>query len=685
MTKKLTTQEYVQKLKKVRGDEITLLSEYQGSNKPVKVRFNDCGHVVIINKPYNLLNGSKCKICRDNRKRMTTDEFKRRIKNIRGNDYQLVGQYKNSRTKVTIRHSVCNREYHTLPKNVLAGYSCPYCSSNAMWTTDRFKQELFNKYGNVYTVLGKYTGSDNPIEVKHDKCGNVWYPTPSNLLSGHSHCPRCSAQKLSENSRLSYSDVQQRVSDIFNGSILLTNPKEYHNMETMLHYKCLICGYQGKAMAKNMLQGHGCPKCADYHRNDGIRLTESDLRTKTKEITNGTYEFVGGTYYNNTSVVKFKHLECGTVFFTTWGRFRLNAVKCPHCRGSRGEQLVKGYLDQYHISYKYGYLIPDLKDKKKLHFDFWLSQFRIAIEYDGIQHYKEISFKSTEGSENFSIIKAHDRMKNNYCYHNNITLIRIPYYANVNDFLDCNLLPLLSIKRNNYDLEFKRVSSKDLRELMTQEHYLHRQVAVKYGYGLFINNLLMGMVTYSVPNSTTISKVFGDEANLSNSLELSRLYIKDIVSLNIDNITSRFVAWTLKQLKQEQGGDWHIISFADSGMHHTGAIYQATNFMYCGESVPTGEFAWGGENRYRERWQPGVYYRYLIQPTVKYRYVTFVGSKTFKKYAKKGLRLSVQPYPKHDTCRYQIGETESRVIKDRETGKLWKESDLVAYLNNCKH
>ena len=25
------------------------------------------------------------------------------------------------------------------------------------------------------------------------------------------------------------------------------------------------------------------------------------------------------------------------------------------------------------------------------------------------------------------------------------------------------------------------------------------------------------------------------------------------------------------------------------------------------------------------------------------------------------------------------------VIKDRETGKLWKESDLVAYLNNHKH
>lgn len=679
MSKKLTTSEYKEKLKEARGEEVTLLSEYEGSTKPIKVRFNSCGHIVTINKPYNLLNGSNCIICKNKSSRLTTFEFKKRIANTLGKDYQLIGEYKTSRIKVTIKHLVCGKEYKTSPKNALDGLGCPYCSKKAMWSTDKFKAHLAKKYGDEYEVLGDYTGSSKKIEVKHTKCGNVWYPTPANLLSGRSHCPKCSALRLSKNSRLSHSEIQQRISRLFRGTIVLTNPEEYQNMETSLHYKCLVCGYKGTMMAKNLIEGHGCPKCANLHRNDRNRLTADYISDKTKEITNNTYEFIGGDYRNSYSPIKFKHLDCGTIFTTTWNKFSSGAVNCPRCRGSRGEQLVKGYLDNCQLSYEYGYVVPDLKDKRNLHFDFWLPQYRIAIEYDGIQHYKETQFNY--GSDNnFKLTKLHDKMKNNYCYKHSITLIRIPYYENVNDFLEQNLQPLLSIKRGKYQLVFKSVDSKDLIDLMERYHYLHRKTPFKYGYGLYVNNILMGMITYTTPNKTTVAKSFNSSASIYNTLELSRLYIKDEVSQNIKNITSKFVAWTLRQLKQEQDGNWFIISFADQGMHHTGSIYQATNFLYCGKSKPTGEFAWGGERRYRERWRAGAYYRYLIQPTLKYRYITFVGSKTFKKRAKNSLKLDIEPYPKQDSIHYSVGETEERLIRDRETGKIWKESELVKHL-----
>lgn len=137
----------------------------------------------------------------------------------------------------------------------------------------------------------------------------------------------------------------------------------------------------------------------------------------------------------------------------------------------------------------------------------------------------------------------------------------------------------LTKKEHKGKITFKQIDSSELTELMTKYHYLHRRVTTSYCYALYCDNDLAGMVTYTKPR-ISLAHTISDNATKDNTLELSRLYIKDYVSQNISNITSKFVGWTLRQLKQV--GNWYIISFADSGMHHTGAIYQATNFLYCG-------------------------------------------------------------------------------------------------------
>ena len=119
------------------------------------------------------------------------------------------------------------------------------------------------------------------------------------------------------------------------------------------------------------------------------------------------------------------------------------------------------------------------------------------------------------------------------------------------------------IKVNKNKLEFRQVGSKDLFVLMQKYHYLHRRVATKFSYGLYYQNGLVGMVTYS-PVRISLAHSISDKATKDNTLELSRLYIKDEVSQTVPNITSGFVGWSLRQLKQH--GNWYIIIFADSGM-----------------------------------------------------------------------------------------------------------------------
>ena len=67
-------------------------------------------------------------------------------------------------------------------------------------------------------------------------------------------------------------------------------------------------------------------------------------------------------------------------------------------------------------------------------FDFYLIDYNICIEYDGLQHYKEI--KSWGGNSQFIISKKRDNIKNEFCLNNNIRLIRIKYDENIIEKLE---------------------------------------------------------------------------------------------------------------------------------------------------------------------------------------------------------------------------------------------------------
>ena len=66
----------------------------------------------------------------------------------------------------------------------------------------------------------------------------------------------------------------------------------------------------------------------------------------------------------------------------------------------------------------------DLMDKARLPFDFYVLTPKgpYIIEYDGEQHFRETSYFGS-----FRNTRKHDLMKNQYCFKNNIPIIRIPY------------------------------------------------------------------------------------------------------------------------------------------------------------------------------------------------------------------------------------------------------------------
>ena len=116
---------------------------------------------------------------------------------------------------------------------------------------------------------------------------------------------------------------------------------------------------------------------------------------------------------------------------------------CPACNESNGERQIRQWLEKNHIQYECQKIFKDCKGQKCLPFDFYLPRLQAVIEYDGQQHFKPIDFAG-RGDEwaksQFETIQQHDQIKTEYCKRNNMELIRVPYFYNVEDTLNKFLL-----------------------------------------------------------------------------------------------------------------------------------------------------------------------------------------------------------------------------------------------------
>jgi very-short-patch-repair endonuclease len=116
---------------------------------------------------------------------------------------------------------------------------------------------------------------------------------------------------------------------------------------------------------------------------------------------------------------------------------------CPKCNESKGEQQIAKYLDDYKINFVRQKKYDECKNKICLPFDFYLTDFNILIEYDGIGHFSPI--EAFGGVNAFEYRQRNDTIKNKFVQDNNIKLLRIKYNEKINKKLD----ELIDFIKNN--------------------------------------------------------------------------------------------------------------------------------------------------------------------------------------------------------------------------------------------
>lgn len=185
---------------------------------------------------------------------------------------------------------------------------------------------------------------------------------------------------------------------------------------------CIICYRHGEFFqTPNDHLYYGCSKCYGNNKKDLCYFLE-----KAKIIHGELYNYANFRLTNWRTKSEIKCNKCGLVFNQTPNSHIDKQQGCSSCNKiSKGENKIQIILLKENIKFIKNKSFKNCCNKNRLQFDFYLSDYNICIEFDGIQHYRPIKFFG--GKKVFDYQIKNDKIKTKYCKDNNIKLIRISY------------------------------------------------------------------------------------------------------------------------------------------------------------------------------------------------------------------------------------------------------------------
>ena len=196
--------------------------------------------------------------------------------------------------------------------------------------------------------------------------------------------------------------------------------------ENCLSKVIIICPVHGAfvQMAKHHSAGSGCPKHGREKTKMSTVLGDEKFKKISNKIHNNKYDYSRVVYKNSYTKVEIGCPAHG-YFFQKPNDHISSKAGCPVCKESKGEKMITSLLIEHNIKYEYQKTFFELKNINNLFFDFYLPGLNICIEFDGEQHFRPIEYWG--GEKLFKELQLRDKLKNEYCVNNNISLIRIRY------------------------------------------------------------------------------------------------------------------------------------------------------------------------------------------------------------------------------------------------------------------
>lgn len=357
-------------------------------------------------------------------RKLTYDEVKEYIEVKSDSGCKLVSkEYINASKKITFQ-CLCGELFETSFNSFMSGNKrqCNKCGKlikkNKQLLDYKNINSILNDLG--YKLVSKnYNGVNSKITLK-DQDNYLYYAT---LHEIRYHKP----DKFNPKYPYSISNIKNwcKINDV---QFTLISDK-YEGNKKKLSWKCLNdnCGEIFKMSLSDVLRGHNCPVCCGRQVSLSTCLATNlpELSKEFHPTKNGTLTPYDFTVYSNKRIWWLCPI-CKNEWCTKISTRVALQSGCPECASiSKGRNLTKDALEKLYINFISEAKFDDCRDQLPLPFDFYLVDYDVCIEIDGIQHRRPIEFFG--GIESYKILKLHDEIKTNYCKEKNIGLIRIEY------------------------------------------------------------------------------------------------------------------------------------------------------------------------------------------------------------------------------------------------------------------
>ena len=283
-------------------------------------------------------------------------------------------------------------------------------------TTQIFIERAKKIHGDKYNYSKvNYINITTKVCIICSKHGEFWQRPNDHLLG--KGCSKCAFNRT-----LTTNEFIDKANKIHN-NFYIYDKTAYKKAKEKVTITCPIHG-DFLQTPQHHLMGCGCPKCRYIKSANSKRLSTKEFIEKAKQIHGDKYDYS-----------KVNYTDCETkvcIICPEHGEFwqkpseHLCGHGCKYCNTSILENEIEKELKKLNINYEREYS----KYLNKLRLDFYLPDYKIGIECQGIQHFEPTDFggKGEKWAEKQLIeSKKRDNKKLELCKKQGIKLI---YYLN---------------------------------------------------------------------------------------------------------------------------------------------------------------------------------------------------------------------------------------------------------------
>lgn len=354
-------------------------------------------------------------------RKLTNEDIKEKIIKCFGNDFELVSNYVNSKEKVKVLHIKCGNITEILPSNIKNGRTgCSVCSKKKKYTTEEIRKRIQEETDGEYELLDEYVNAHTPVRILHKKCGKINMQTPSNFLNHKKRCIDCQTEYNAIIRTKTHEKYVEDVKSIFGDEYSVLG--KYVSNKEKIEIKHNICGHVWKPNAQSLLQGHGCPKCANI-----IRLTNEEFIKRLYDKWGDKYTPLE-EYINADIPIRMRHNECGREWrVSPYHILSSNPTECRYCSQEMKESYIATEYKKV-MKEKFNAVMenefPINTNETTLYPDIVILDKKICIEVDGTQHFKYTNLFYKNKEEFNKRIKL-DRVKDDWFIKNEFKVIRV--------------------------------------------------------------------------------------------------------------------------------------------------------------------------------------------------------------------------------------------------------------------